>query len=357
MWGLPQRRLVRGLPMFTHGSSLGFQPRIEFIHAFYNRILGLVALAATLPLMLVISFLLLVTQGPKIFYRGSRLGRNGRIFHIYKFRTLQADAARKLTRTRTLPDGTGIETPLGRVLRSNRLDELPQILNVVFGSMNICGPRPVRPEIAEIERGRIKDYDLRFTVKPGLIGPAQACISHGTSKRIRARVNNRLCRRPVSYLAELRLMAVVGAAVVKRTFWSRTASEEAAPEVVWMTLPDRDDVYAVSRLGRRTLHVSLLGPTSASCEATLRFRLRNCGIRKARIILVESEKMNLFTYTAVNEVSEFIIERYGLGLTVVAPQLYAPRPAASLSLTPMIFGGDAAGTVRPMSRGKDSSVA
>ncbi len=197
--------------------SVGFRPRSRFVYRAYNFAIAMTLFLMVLPLFLVITALLALTQGAPIFYRGPRIGENGKLFDVYKFRSLDTAKAAKLTKDKVLPKGTGLETPMGLFLRETRLDEIPQLLNVIKGDMNMCGPRPVRPEIAAQYSATIPDYERRFRVKPGMIGPAQAFMSHGTSKAIRSRLNNKLCRTEVSYLGEISLVFLVGACVLART--------------------------------------------------------------------------------------------------------------------------------------------
>lgn len=207
----------------TRVSSLGFLPQHPRLHRVYNFLAACVLILIGLPLFVLISTLLFVTQGKSIFYRGVRVGLKGRHFNIIKFRTLDGEQAKELTRDRVLPDDSNIETPLGYFLRETRLDELPQLFNVLQGDMNICGPRPVRPQISAELEGEIPGYSKRFRVKPGLLGPTQAYMNHGTSKRIRARFNAKFLRQPVSYRSELGLIALVGTCVLLRAaarLWS-----------------------------------------------------------------------------------------------------------------------------------------
>src|SRR3546814_779337 len=120
-----------------------------------------------------------------------------------------------MTRHQVLAEGSNLETPLGRFLRYTRLDELPQLINVLMGDMNLMGPRPVRPEIADVVGGSITQYDLRFSVKPGLVGYTQCLMLHGTPKRMRNRLNARLCKQPASPLRELVFVAITGVAVLR----------------------------------------------------------------------------------------------------------------------------------------------
>ena len=187
----------------------GFRPRQGILHRILYRAWN-IALAvivgglAVLPIVL-IAILVLVTNGRPILYSGVRYGRGCQKFHIKKFRTLLVDAE-KTVGNRTVKDGSEIITPVGRFLRQTRLDELPQIWNVICGDMNFVGPRPVRPIIAATYEKEIPNYNRRFEVKPGIVGHVQIFMPHGASKRIRARYNNILVKRDVNILGELYLI-------------------------------------------------------------------------------------------------------------------------------------------------------
>jgi lipopolysaccharide/colanic/teichoic acid biosynthesis glycosyltransferase len=143
-----------------------------------------------------------IKTGPRnAVYCGVRYGMHRNTFRIYKFRTLLSAAA-IATQGGVLPERNGFETRLGRYLRRTRLDELPQLFNILRGDMNLLGPRPVRPEIADRLCVEIPQYLLRFGVKPGLVGYSQLLMTHGTDKHIRARFNARLSRRPVDLFGE-----------------------------------------------------------------------------------------------------------------------------------------------------------
>ena len=201
----------------TKQVGIGFVPRSNALHRAYNSAVALLLITFALPLILTITGLLLLTQGRPIFYRGERIGRGGKPFNILKFRTLDSEKAAELTKDRVLQPGSGAETRAGLFLRETRLDELPQLFNVLLGDMNLCGPRPVRPEIRAMYEAEIPNYAARFEVKPGLIGPTQALMYHGTSKAVRSRLNFRVSHSYVSYRAEIALIATVGACVLART--------------------------------------------------------------------------------------------------------------------------------------------
>jgi lipopolysaccharide/colanic/teichoic acid biosynthesis glycosyltransferase len=136
------------------------------------------------PLIGLIALALLLTSGQPLLYRGERVGRDGRIFQMLKFRTLRPGAEERLgpylgeelvrrTREET--------TALGRRLRAAQLDELPQLWNVVRGDMSLVGPRPIRPRFFEELASQLPAYWQRLVVRPGLTGFAQVRRGYETS--------------------------------------------------------------------------------------------------------------------------------------------------------------------------------
>lgn len=134
---------------------------------------GLVVLA---PALLLVGAATLASSGRPLLYRGLRVGRHGRTFHMYKFRTLKPDAETRLGPFygEELSLRTEAEvTRLGRWLRASQLDETPQLLNILRGDMSIVGPRPIRPAFFEELVRDIPQYWQRLVVRPGLTGFAQ----------------------------------------------------------------------------------------------------------------------------------------------------------------------------------------
>jgi lipopolysaccharide/colanic/teichoic acid biosynthesis glycosyltransferase len=133
----------------------------------------------TLPFMVVAMVLMkLTSRGPAI-YRQTRVGHRGRLFTIYKIRTMVQDSER-LTGPRWSLPGDPRVTPVGRFLRATHLDELPQLWNVLRGEMSLVGPRPERPEfVAQFERV-IPCYRDRLLVRPGVTGLAQVQLPPDT---------------------------------------------------------------------------------------------------------------------------------------------------------------------------------
>ncbi|MGH8064693.1 MAG: sugar transferase [Candidatus Entotheonellia bacterium] len=184
--------------------------RVSDIMQYGFAAIGLVLMA---PLFLVISLLIkLTSQGP-ILYRGLRVGKAGRIFTIYKFRTLQVGAEEKIG-ARLLTDRDVYYTPIGKFLKCTKFDELPQLVNVLKGEMNLVGPRPVRPIFFEKLCGDIPRYPIRFAVKPGMTGLAQVRGGYFTDPRDKLRyellyIKNR------SPLLDLKLIALTLAGIPK----------------------------------------------------------------------------------------------------------------------------------------------
>ena len=164
----------------------------EWLRRSVHLILALTALIILLPVMLLIALLVRMTSRGPVLYTQTRVGVDRRVnprgsqnhrrernlggqpFTIYKFRTMRVDAEQ--SGAVWAQPGDPRVTSIGRLLRQYRLDELPQLLNVLRGEMNIVGPRPERPTIFAELREHIAEYPLRQRAKPGITGLAQ--INH-----------------------------------------------------------------------------------------------------------------------------------------------------------------------------------
>jgi lipopolysaccharide/colanic/teichoic acid biosynthesis glycosyltransferase len=126
-----------------------------------------------LPVLLIAMLLVKVTSSGPMIYTQQRVGRGGRVFTIYKVRTMY-DNCEKETGPQWSTGKADLRiTPIGRILRTLHIDELPQLINVLRGDMSLIGPRPERPEIVADLRLSVYNYDFRHQVKPGLTGFAQ----------------------------------------------------------------------------------------------------------------------------------------------------------------------------------------
>ena len=132
-----------------------------------------------LPMFLVIALLIKLYDGGPVLYKQPRLTLDGKVFNIYKFRSMKMDSEESGAQLAKKNDDR--VTPIGRVLRAIHFDEFPQLINIIKGDMSLVGPRPERPEIAEQYKEVIPEFDFRLKVKAGLTGYAQVYGKYNTT--------------------------------------------------------------------------------------------------------------------------------------------------------------------------------
>jgi len=153
-----------GLDRFMAHPAEPMRIVIEFV-------LALLILVVSMPIILIVLVLVRATSRGPVIYAQKRLGRGGRVFTIYKIRTMYLDSEPNGAQW-AVPGDPRI-TPVGRLLRWSHVDELPQLINIMQGKMSLIGPRPERPEIVEQLERVYPEYWRRLNVRPGVTGLAQ----------------------------------------------------------------------------------------------------------------------------------------------------------------------------------------
>jgi lipopolysaccharide/colanic/teichoic acid biosynthesis glycosyltransferase len=207
-------RIVNRRESDTYDAATIAAPRSNYyasIKPWLDRLLALALLWVSSPIILASILLVRLTSRGNWIYTQKRLGLAGRVFTIYKIRTMYEDSERDNVATWSTPGDPRV-TPVGRFLRWCHVDELPQLFNVLKGEMSLVGPRPERPEfLPQLERA-LPNYRKRLSVRPGVTGLAQVQQSPDRDiSTVRRKLNFDLCYvERMGFWLDVRLIAATG---------------------------------------------------------------------------------------------------------------------------------------------------
>ena len=181
------------------------QPEYLFVKRLFDIVSSGLVLLVLSPLMLVIALAIKLTDGGPVFYKQCRLTKDGRTFMVHKFRSMRVDAEKDGVARLSTGDKDDRITPVGRILRKVRLDELPQLIDILKGDMSVVGPRPERPEIAAEYMEELPEFALRLQAKAGLTGYAQVYGKYNTTPYDKLQMDLMYIANP-SLLEDLRII-------------------------------------------------------------------------------------------------------------------------------------------------------
>ena len=167
------------LPVLSVGR---YHPRFEFlfIKRAFDIVVSALALIVASPFMLITAIAIKATDGGPVFYKQVRLTKDRKEFKVIKFRSMRVDAEKDGVARLSSGENDDRITPIGKFIRKVRIDELPQLFNILVGDMSIVGPRPERPEIAAEYEKELPEFALRLQAKAGLTGYAQVYGKYNT---------------------------------------------------------------------------------------------------------------------------------------------------------------------------------
>lgn len=159
--------------------NYGLTSEQQIAKRLFDIVFSIIAIILASPLMAVSAIAVKLCDGGSVFYKQKRLTVNGKEFYVYKFRSMVANAEKDGIKLASEHDSR--ITPVGNILRKFRIDELPQLVNILKGDMSVVGPRPERPELTELYKKQMPEFEFRLKVKAGLTGYAQVTGVYDTS--------------------------------------------------------------------------------------------------------------------------------------------------------------------------------
>jgi lipopolysaccharide/colanic/teichoic acid biosynthesis glycosyltransferase len=196
--------------LLTREYSMTMEQR--FVKRLMDIVFSLILIVLTSPFMLLTAILVKAYDGGPVLYKQVRVTRGGKQFKIVKFRSMRVDAEKDGVRLYYIGDKR--VTPIGKFIRKVRLDELPQLFNILAGDMSFIGPRPERPEIIEKYQAQMPEFAYRLKVKAGLAGFAQVYGKYNTTPYDKLKLDL-IYIENYSVLLDLKLMMLT----LKIIFW------------------------------------------------------------------------------------------------------------------------------------------
>lgn len=169
----PDFQTIHDVPLIHLHAPMGLSYPSRILKRAFDVVVSSLILLITLPLDILVSVGIKLTSSGPVLISQERVGRNGRLFKCLKFRTMVSNAEAMTGPVLSSGKGDARVTPLGRLLRKTRIDEIPQFLNVLLGHMSVVGPRPERTVFVDKFRSGVTGYDERHKVRPGITGLAQ----------------------------------------------------------------------------------------------------------------------------------------------------------------------------------------
>ncbi|MGN0630435.1 MAG: sugar transferase [Ruminococcus sp.] len=198
----------------------GLSPEQRFVKRLFDLLFGIIAGLFFLPIGIVIAVLIKAEDGGPVFYKQKRLTLDDKVFYVYKFRSMIQNAEQHGAQLATEDDSR--ITKVGKVLRKCRLDEIPQIINILGGDMSVVGPRPERPELARQYEKEMPEFDFRLRVKAGLTGYAQVTGLYDTAPLDKLKMDMMYIEQ-YSLLLDLRIIMMT----IKTMIFPGESNEEA----------------------------------------------------------------------------------------------------------------------------------
>ena len=226
MFHLPMLRVGRCNP----------RPESRFIKRLFDIVSSALVLLILSPVMIVTAIAIKAHDGGPVFYKQERLTVDGKVFKVMKFRSMRVDAEKDGVARLSTGDKDDRITPVGRVIRKLRLDELPQLLNILGGSMSVVGPRPERPQIAAQYEEELPEFRLRLQVKAGLTGYAQVYGKYNTTPYDKLQMDLMYIANP-TFVEDLRIIF----ATIKILFVPESTDGIAEGQTTAMANPEAEE--------------------------------------------------------------------------------------------------------------------